>query len=175
MLTRHSAGRPAGRPSQKSVDQAVDQCARTCITKGRSTVRSTARELLLSVNGPGRPGGRPLGHSLVFGRLIFRSLFLTVRNQKSDCWRSTDCRISAELSPTASFLRLFIWGYFGLFLTRFEVSFQANFPYLSKFLSPLVLEPNTSISKGEFFKSVLKKIFIEFFTTNFIQVCLTHT
>jgi len=44
----------------------------------------------------------------------------------------------------------------GLFAIRFEVNFQASFSYLSKYLSPLVLEPNTYISKGEFFKSVLK-------------------
>ena len=61
------------------------------------------------------------------------------------------------------------WGSLGLFSIRFEVGFQDSFSY-SKYLSLLVLEPNTSISKGEFFKSVLKKRFLEFFTTKSILV-----
>ena len=112
---------------------------------------------------PGRPGGRPLGHSPVFGRPTGRSLFPTVRNQTvgGRLGGRPTAENSAELSSTASFWSILIWGYFGLFVTRFWVSFQASFSYLSKCLSPLVLEPNTSISKGEFFKSVLRKRFLE--------------
>ena len=46
----------------------------------------------------------------------------------------------AELAPTVIFFRPINWGYFGLFSIRFLESFQASFSYLTKCLSPLVLE-----------------------------------
>ena len=71
---------------------------------------------------------------------------------------TTGGRLTAEFSAElALFLRPIYWGCFGLFFIRFEVGFQASISYLSKCLSPLFLEPNTSISKGEFFESVLQK------------------
>ena len=114
--------------------------------------RSTARELLLSVNGPGRPGGRLLGHSPVYCRPAGRPLFPTVGNPTvggRPGGRPT-AESSPELSRTASFWSLFIWGCFGLFEIRFEVGFQASFFYLSKCLSPLVLKQILPYRKESF-------------------------
>ena len=122
---------------------------------------------------PGRPDSRPLGHLPFYGRPV--GWPLAVRSEIWPLAGRPTAESSAELSWTASFWSLFILGCFRLFSTWFEVGFQASFFYLSKCLSPLVFEPNTSISKGEFFKSVLKKRFLEFFTTKSIQVFLTHT
>ena len=49
-------------------------------SKGLLTTRSTVRELLLSLNGPGRPDGRPIGQGPVFSRLSGRTLLPTVKN-----------------------------------------------------------------------------------------------
>ena len=67
-------------------------------------------------------------------------------------------RFPAELTPTASFWRLIYWGCFGLFSIRFEVGFQASFSYLSKCLSPLVLELILTYQKESFQEGFQKEI-----------------
>ena len=85
--TEPEVGRPGSRPmctnahSQGQVDSTADCQRAFALCKWPwSTGRSIARELLLSVNGPGRPGGRPIGQGPVFGGPSGRSLFRTVRN-----------------------------------------------------------------------------------------------
>ena len=131
---------------------------------GRSTARSTARECLLSKNGLvdrvidrwaialkavdrpiNRPSQRSKNRPLAVDRVVDRQ----------------QCRLLTR-PPTAIFWSLFIWGSHGLFSTRFEVGFQ----YLSKCLSPLVLEPNTFISTGEFSRVFCKRDFLSFSPPN---------
>ena len=127
-----------GRPV-RSTD--VHRRARLVWLEGRSTEpvdrqkatlwiwpRSTGRELLLSVSRP-RSTGRSTDGTTLRNLTVGRST-----------GQSTDSRKVAELSPTASFWSLFIWGCFGLFSIRFQESFWASFSYLSQCLSPLVLE-----------------------------------
>ena len=144
----------AGRPSLKSVDRAVDRCAQTCtalfgwragrptrstarelyyLDLARSTGRSTGRELLLSVSRP-RSTGRSTGGITVGNQIVLLS------------W-----------TPTTIFFRPIYWGYFGLFYIRFLESFQVSFTYLTKCFISTCFRAKTSISKGEFFKSVFKK------------------
>ena len=131
--------------------------ARLVFLEGRSTDPVDCQRALLSGSGPGRPGGRPTKSfcSLYpgLGRPVDGT---TVKNLT--VVRSTDSRKSAELSPTASFWRPVYWGCFGLFSTRFEVSFQVNFSYLSKCLSPLVLELNFHIKRRVFQEYFVKEI-----------------
>ena len=116
----------------------VDRCAQTC------TACLASRPVDRAVD-------RPKSSALwIWPRSIGRSTGgTTVRNLTVG--RSPDGRLTAEipaeLSPTVSFWILFIWGSFGLFLTRFEVDFQASFFCLSKYLSPLVLELIPSYQK----------------------------
>ena len=134
-----SAGRPHGRPSQRSVDRAVDWCAQTCTTLfgwgagrppdrppessalwiwPRSTRWSTGGELCSLYPGLGRPSGRPMAQRSEIWPLAGRS-----------SGRPTAEKF-AELSPTASFWSLFIWGYFGLFFIRFLGEFQSQFFFI---------------------------------------------
>ena len=79
---------------------------------------------------------------------------------------------AADLASNGHILGAINWASLRLFSTRFQVSFQASFSYTSKCLYPLVLEQNTSISKGEFLR-VFQKRFFEFFTTQ--SILFSHT
>ena len=63
--------------------------------------------------------------------------------------------------------------FWAIFYTRFQVGFQASFSYLSKRFSPLVLEIILPYQKERFFKSVLKKRFLQFSPQ--IQSLFSHT
>ena len=153
-----------GRPRQKSVDRSGRPMCTNVHNQfgwrvGRPT-RSTPRELCsldlapvdqavdrqracFLYSGLGRPGDRPVA-------------------QRSEIWplagrpggRPTT-GFPAELDPNGYIFEAYKLG---LFSTRFLESFQSSFSYLTKCLSPLVLEPIFSYQKESLSRVFSKEI-----------------
>ena len=144
--TSQSIETEVGRPV-RSTD--VHKCAQPLWLVGRSTdpvdhpescalwiwPRSTRRSTGRSKPRHGRPGGRPTG----------------CNGQKFDRWPVDRPQHQLLSWPaTASFWEPIKWDSLGLFSIRFQESFCASFSYLSKCLSPLILEQILPYQKESF-------------------------
>ena len=122
LLSGSGPDRPGGRPAESfcslypGLGRLMAQRSEICPLAGRPGSRPAESFCSLYL-GFGRPGGRPMAQRSEIRPLAGRS-----------GGRPTT-GFPAELSPTASFWSLFIWGSLGLFSTRFEVDFQASFSY----------------------------------------------
>ena len=127
-----------------------------CIAKSRST----AREPLLSGNGP---VDRAVDRWVICQAKVDRSVDRRHNGQKFDRWlidQAVDHQQSRLLiwTPTARFWMPIYWGSLGLFSTRFQEIFWANFSYLFQWFPPHVLEQIFPNKKGEFIKRFSKVI-----------------
>jgi len=181
--TEPEVGRLGSRPmctnahSQGQVDSTADCQRAFALCKWPwSTGRSIARELLLSVNGPGRPGGRPIGQGPVFGRPSDRPLFPTVENLivgGRPGGRPT-AGFPAELDPNGYIFEAYKLGLFwAVFNNFFLERFQASFSYLFKCLFPFVLELKLSYQK-ESLSRVFSKVISWVFHHKIHLSFLTH-
>ena len=121
---------------------------------------------------PGRPGG----HLPVYGRPAGRPLFLTVRNPtvgNRPSGRPTAGR-SAELASDSHILGAYKRGFPWTVFYKIFGEFQSQFFLSIVEVFSTCLRANIFKSKGSLSRD-FQKWFFEFFTTNSIQVFLTHT